>query len=51
MKAFVTGGTDLLGSNLVRLLLEQGHEVKALVRSRKKAELGCLGTHDNRDGV
>ena len=30
MKAFVTGSTGLLGSNLVRLLLAQGHEVKAL---------------------
>ena len=36
MKAFVTGGTGLLGSNLVQLLLEQGHEVKCLVRSRDK---------------
>lgn len=38
MKAFVTGGTGLLGNNLVRLLVEQGHEVRALARSRKKAE-------------
>lgn len=38
MKAFVTGSTGLLGSNLVRLLLAQGHEVKALARSRKKAK-------------
>ena len=38
MKAFVTGSTGLLGSNLVRLLLAQGHEVKALARSRQKAE-------------
>ena len=38
MKAFVTGSTGLLGSNLVRLLLAQGHEVKALARSREKAE-------------
>lgn len=37
MKAFVTGSTGLLGNNLVRLLLEQGHEVKALVRSKEKA--------------
>ena len=37
MKAFVTGGTGLLGNNLVRMLLEQGHEVKALARSPKKA--------------
>lgn len=37
MKAFVTGGTGLLGNNLVRLLIEQGHEVKLLARSTKKA--------------
>lgn len=38
MKAFVTGGTGLLGSNLVKQLTEQGHEVKALARSTEKAE-------------
>ena len=38
MKAFVTGATGLLGSNLVRLLLAQGHSVKALARSAEKAE-------------
>jgi dihydroflavonol-4-reductase len=37
MKAFVTGSTGLLGNNLVRLLVEQGHEVKVLARSRQKA--------------
>lgn len=37
MKAFVTGSTGLLGSNLVRLLLAQGHSVKALARSKEKA--------------
>ncbi|MEP6901318.1 MAG: SDR family oxidoreductase [Actinomycetota bacterium] len=38
MKAFVTGSTGLLGNNLVRLLHEQGHQVKALVRSPEKAK-------------
>ncbi len=37
-KAFVTGSTGLLGNNLVRLLVEQGYDVKALARSRPKAE-------------
>jgi dihydroflavonol-4-reductase len=37
MKAFVTGSTGLLGSNLVNRLLEQGYEVKALARSPEKA--------------
>lgn len=37
MKAFVTGATGLLGSNLVQLLVAQGHQVTALVRSRTKA--------------
>lgn len=38
MKAFVTGSTGLLGSNLVALLQAQGHPVKALARSRAKAQ-------------
>ena len=38
MKAFVTGCTGLLGSNLVHALVTAGHEVKALARSREKAE-------------
>src|SRR5271154_25892 len=36
--AFVTGATGLLGNNLVRALVERGHRVKALVRSRAKAK-------------
>jgi dihydroflavonol-4-reductase len=36
--AFVTGATGLLGNNLVRLLHSRGIAVRALVRSREKAE-------------
>lgn len=36
MRAFVTGGTGFIGSNLIRLLLQQGYEVKALVRSSSR---------------
>jgi dihydroflavonol-4-reductase len=32
MRAFVTGGTGFIGANLVRLLLDRGYEIKALVR-------------------
>ncbi|MBE9113004.1 SDR family oxidoreductase [Nodosilinea sp. LEGE 07298] len=38
MQAFVTGSTGLLGSNLVRELVDQGYQVKALVRSIDKAK-------------
>lgn len=37
MKAFVTGGTGLLGSNLVLALLSRRHEVRCLVRDTEKA--------------
>lgn len=33
MQAFVTGGSGFVGANLVRLLLQQGYKVKALVRA------------------
>lgn len=32
MQVFVTGGTGFVGANLIRLLLQQGNTVKALVR-------------------
>jgi dihydroflavonol-4-reductase len=37
MKTFVTGATGLLGNNLVRTLLDAGHDVTALARSKDKA--------------
>ena len=37
MKAFVTGSTGLLGSNLIQLLLSQGFEIIALTRELTKA--------------
>src|SRR5260370_30362102 len=39
----VTGATGLLGNNLVRLLVSRGVHVKALVRSREKAEKQLAG--------
>ncbi len=39
MKVFVTGATGLVGRQLVKTLLKRGHEVLALVRSPKKAQL------------
>ncbi|MFT7579308.1 MAG: dihydroflavonol-4-reductase [Myxococcota bacterium] len=36
--AFVTGATGLLGANLVHTLVERGWTVRALVRSKDKAE-------------
>jgi dihydroflavonol-4-reductase len=41
--AVVTGATGLLGNNLVRLLVSRGVRVKALVRSREKAEKQLAG--------
>jgi dihydroflavonol-4-reductase len=40
---FVTGATGLLGNNLVRLLVSHGIRVKALARSREKAETQFSG--------
>lgn len=37
-KAFVTGGTGFVGANLVRLLLEQGYAVRALIRPNSRLD-------------
>jgi dihydroflavonol-4-reductase len=44
MRAFVTGSTGLLGNNLVRELVRRGHSVRALARSKEKAERLLAGT-------
>jgi uncharacterized protein YbjT (DUF2867 family) len=40
---FITGGTGYLGSNVIPVLIERGHRVRALVRpgSEGKLALGC----------
>lgn len=44
MKYFVTGATGFIGGRLARRLVEDGHEVAALVRSPAKArDLAALG--------
>ena len=44
-RVFITGGTGYLGRALIPLLLERGHEVRALVRhgSESKLPRGCEG--------
>ncbi|RCJ24751.1 dihydroflavonol 4-reductase [Nostoc minutum NIES-26] len=41
MQVFVTGGTGFIGAHLVRLLLQQGYTVKALVRPSSNLENLC----------
>jgi ferredoxin len=42
MRTFVTGSTGLLGNNLVRTLLDAGHEGWVLARSKEKATVECI---------
>jgi dihydroflavonol-4-reductase len=37
-KVFLTGGTGFIGANLIRLLLNQGYEIKALVRPHSRLD-------------
>ena len=37
MKALVTGATGFVGGALARRLMKSGHEVRALVRDRRRA--------------
>jgi len=39
MKVFVTGGTGYVGSRLIPLLVQRGHEIKALVRAGSERKL------------
>jgi uncharacterized protein YbjT (DUF2867 family) len=39
MKVFVTGGTGYIGSRLIPLLVQRGHEIKALVRAGSERKL------------
>lgn len=38
-KIFITGATGYLGSHLIPMLLERGHEVKALVREKSLSKI------------
>ena len=38
MRAFVTGGPGFVGANLVRLLLQQGYDVRVLVRDNSRLD-------------
>jgi NAD dependent epimerase/dehydratase family len=49
MRALVTGSTGLLGNNLVRAVLDAGHEVWALARSKEKAQRELAGLGDIRN--
>ena len=49
MKVFVTGATGAIGKHVVPLLVDEGHEVRALARSDDKAaQLGAQGAQPAR---
>lgn len=37
MKIFITGGDGILGNNLIRILIDCGHEVKVFIENGKEA--------------
>jgi dihydroflavonol-4-reductase len=57
MKAVITGGTGFIGSRLVEILIENGYEVRCLVRKSSETEplkklgidlcYGDLSDHDS----
>jgi dihydroflavonol-4-reductase len=52
MRAFVTGATGFIGANLVRLLLQQGYEVRVLVRATSRLDnLSSLDVEIVRGGL
>ena len=44
MKVLLTGANGFIGSHILAALLQGGHEVRVLVRSRERFEAAVLGT-------
>ena len=51
MKIFLTGGSGFVGSNIIPVLIEEGHQIHAIARSKSSAEklkkLGCIPVMDD----